>query len=152
MDAPFRGFLSAYFVACGARYPRTPGVQGLLSGMGAFCAPTQALFHTHLLFFPAPGFFFFFGPWGHASVLDSLPSVMQGGWTDEVRALLREFPESPRGLLDEIPLTPNFVWFLGGNAVHFFRGCCAGDFPFHFQSSVFLSFFLVGFSGMNFGL
>ena len=58
MDAPFRGILSAYFVACGARYPRTPGVQGLFVwGGGLLRAPSQALFTLHV--FPAPGFFFF---------------------------------------------------------------------------------------------
>ena len=58
MDAPFRGILSAYFVACGARDPRTHGVQGLFVwGGGLLRAPSQALFTLHV--FPAPGFFLF---------------------------------------------------------------------------------------------
>ena len=37
------------------------GVQGLsVWGGGLLRAPSQALFHTHLWFFPAPGFFFVF--------------------------------------------------------------------------------------------
>ena len=55
---PFLGILSASFVASGARDPRTPSVQGLLSGKGAFCVPPHRPF-SHFSFFPAPGFFFY---------------------------------------------------------------------------------------------
>ena len=128
MDAPFRGILSAYFVACGARYPRTPGVQGLLSGMGAFCAPTQALFHTHLLFFPAP--FFFLSAFEARLAMDSMTRCADGTLNSNYEfrdAALR----TPRKTL-RLPIClfgADFFYGLGGNAVRFFCELFSGDRP-----------------------
>ena len=59
MDAPFCGILTASFVACGARGPRTHGVQGLSVWGGAFCVPPHRPF-SHCTFFPPQVFFSFF--------------------------------------------------------------------------------------------
>ena len=63
MDAPFLGFCRHLLFACGARDPRTQGVQGLFVwGGGPLRAPPQALFHTAR--FSRPRFFFSARPLG----------------------------------------------------------------------------------------
>ena len=67
LAAPLLGILSAFFVASGARDPRTHGVQGLFVRRGGLLrAPSQALFTLHGFSRPRSLFFVFFRLWGHA--------------------------------------------------------------------------------------
>ena len=75
---PFCGLLTACFVSqwVTGTHGRTAS-RAFLYGEGAFCVPPHRPFSHAPFVFPRPRFFFFLGPWGHASV-DSFSSDIIG--------------------------------------------------------------------------
>ena len=143
---PLFGILSAYFVACGARDPRTPSVQGsFLLGRGRFCCPLTGPFHTAfftrpVFFFSAPGFFFAFEATPCWMSFDAMQAMSCLNVPEIPRAALR-MPETLKPLLK---LSPNpvlwtFSYAPRGKCCPFFPGVFFGDFPNHF--GVFSEFY-----------
>ena len=123
-----------------------------LSGEGALYLPPQALFHTHLFLFPAPGFFCKRWPSGPRMDCQTLPDPMPNS-----ERCSKNTPELHVDSMNLRPLRPppspaNFGRFRG-KCCAFFSGAVFWEIPLivlgFFTVLLFLGFLCGGFSVTN---
>ena len=131
-------------------WQRVTGTQGLFVwDGGVFCAPTQALFHTHLFLFPAPGFFFFLQKkrerWPSGPRMDCQPLYDPMPNSERCSENTQEHPEKSR-LRTPAPPLLRFLVVFRGKCCAFFSGVVFREIPlivlFFYRVLLFLGFFV----------